>query len=81
LREFARHKRKDKNYRILQGLICKADTPSSSSVQGRPAAIGVGGAGDLGGQGLDWWVREVEEIEGNLVERLSAAETQRGSRN
>jgi hypothetical protein len=43
--------------------------------------MGVGSAGGLGGQGLDWRVQEVEEIEGNSVERLPAAETQRGGRN
>jgi hypothetical protein len=60
----ARLKRKDKNYRILQGLICKADTPSFSSVQGRPAAMGVGGVGARGGRGFVQGEEMEEGIEG-----------------
>jgi hypothetical protein len=67
---FARHKRKDKIYRILQGLICKIAT--SSPTFGSEQRTGAGGwrtrwpagLGAPAAWGLDWFVQEVEEIEG-----------------
>jgi hypothetical protein len=63
-----RHTIGSNRFRGTQGVMRKNSflLPLSKPVRDRgpPAVLMAGGASDLGGQGLDWRVQEIEEVKG-----------------
>jgi hypothetical protein len=79
-----RHKIESIGFRETQGVRCKTVTssPSSQRTEGRdgPTALVAMGAGAPGGLGFVQGEELEEEVEGNSLEGLPAAETQRSGR-